>query len=272
MAAQTDFIVDQRWLGEHLRDPNLVIVDTRSAKDFWGGHLAGARHFDPFPFHAYDSSERGTAEFQSQLNWIFSALGITTRKVVVFYENDSGMRATRGAWALEWMGHPQAKILDGGLNALSGEKLVREAEPFAPAEFDGTPREDTAASLAYVVERIARTDVQIFDVRSDAEYFAERVRAKHGGTIPGSIHLDWTAGQDQRGAFKSPEALRESFEKLGLDPDAEIIPFCQGGYRAAHAYYALRLAGYRKVRNYWGSWGEWGNRDDVPIEHPRRRN
>src|SRR5690348_5786638 len=197
MVAQADFLVDARWLGEHRRDPNLVIVDTRGAKDFWAGHLAGARNFDPFPFHAYDSSERGTAEFRGQLAWIFSALGITTRNVVVFYENDSGMRATRGAWALEWMGHPAAKILDGGLKALSGEKLVREAAPFAPAEFDGTARDDTAASLAYVVERLARSDTQIFDVRSDAEYFAERVRAKHGGAIPGAIQRDWTASQDE---------------------------------------------------------------------------
>ena len=32
-----------------------------------------------------------------------------------------------------------------------------------------------------------------------------------------------------------------------------------------------RLAGYPHVRNYLGSWGEWGNRDDAPIDRPRRR-
>jgi len=271
MAAKAEFLIDARWFGEHRGDANLVLVDTRAAKDFWAGHIAGARHFDPFPFHYSDSSERGTAEFKAQLNWIFSALGITTHHIVVFYENDSGMRATRGAWALEWMGHRGAKILDGGLKALSSEKLVTEVKPFAPVQFDGVPVDDAAASLAQVVARIARRDVQIFDVRSDEEYYGERIRAKHTGTIPGSIHLDWTASQNAAGAFKSPEELLASFEKLGLNREAEIIPYCQGGYRAAHAYYALRLAGYSKVRNYWGSWGEYGNRDDTPIEHPRRK-
>lgn len=266
-----NFLIDARWLNDHRGDANLVIVDTRAAKDFWAGHISGARHFDPFPFHHSDSSERGTVEFKAQLNWIFSALGTSTRHTVIFYENDSGMRATRGAWALEWMGHRAAKILDGGLKALSSEKLVTEVKPFAPIQFDGVPVDDAAASLAQVVARIARRDVQIFDVRSDEEYYGERIRAKHTGTIPGSIHLDWTASQNEAGAFKSPEELRASFEKLGLNRDAEIIPYCQGGYRAAHAYYALKLAGYSKVRNYWGSWGEYGNRDDTPIEHPRRK-
>lgn len=271
MTHKADFLADARWFQEHRGDRDLVIVDTRAADDFWAGHLEGARHFDPFPFHCYDSSERGTGEFKGQLAWIFSALGITARKMVVFYENDSGMRAARCAWALEWMGHPNPKILDGGLKALGGEKLVTEVKPFAPAEFDGAPCDEAAASLAYVVERIGRRGVQIFDVRSDAEYYSERVRARHGGAIPGAIHQDWTASQNEAGAFKSPEELRAGFERLGLDPEAEVIAYCQGGYRAAHAYYALKLAGYAKVRNYWGSWGEWGNRDDVPIGYPRRR-
>ncbi len=113
MTSKPDFLVDARWLGEQRNDAKLVIVDTRAPKDFWAGHLTNARHFDPFPFHYSDSSERGINEFKDQLRWIFSALGITTRHTVVCYENDSGMRATRVAWALEWMGHREVKILDG---------------------------------------------------------------------------------------------------------------------------------------------------------------
>jgi thiosulfate/3-mercaptopyruvate sulfurtransferase len=271
MAHGSDFLVSAQWLREHRDDPGLVVVDTRSTDDYWKGHLEGARHFDPFPFHSYDTGAHGQAEFRAQLKWIFSTLGITTRHTVVFYENDSGMCAVRATWALEWMGHRGAKILDGGLKALGGEGLVTEVAPYSPALFDGTPRDDSAANLAYVVERIGRPGFQIFDVRSDAEYYSERVRAKHGGAVPGAIHQDWTATKDGAGAFRPPEELRAGFERLGLDPAAEIITYCQGGYRAAHVYFALRLAGYRNVRNYWASWVEWGNRDDVPIEYPRRR-
>jgi len=58
------------------------------------------------------------------------------------------------------------------------------------------------------------------------------------------------------------------YSRLGVTPDKEVIPYCQGGYRSAHTYLALRLIGFPKVRNYLGSWGEWGNRLDLPIEKP----
>ena len=37
----------------------------------------------------------------------------------------------------------------------------------------------------------------------------------------------------------------------------------------SHAYLALRLLGYPRVRNYLGSWKEWGNRTELPVEIPK---
>jgi thiosulfate/3-mercaptopyruvate sulfurtransferase len=266
-----EFLVDARWLADHRSDPNLILVDTRPPADYWAGHLEGARHFDPFPFHHSDTSEGSLREFRGQLEWIFSALGVTPAATVVFYENDSGMRATRAAWALDYMGHPRVRILDGGLKCANGPALVTPATPYAPVAFKNAVREDLIAGRGYIVERLGTAGVQIFDVRSDEEYFGERVRAKHAGAVPGAIHRDWAHSVGPDGRFKPAAQLRQEFAALGLDPQSEIIPYCQGGYRSANAYVALRLAGYPRVRNYLGSWGEWGNRDELPMEHPRRK-
>jgi thiosulfate/3-mercaptopyruvate sulfurtransferase len=56
------------------------------------------------------------------------------------------------------------------------------------------------------------------------------------------------------------------YDAAGVTPDREVVTYCQGGYRAAHAWLALRLLGFPRVRNYTGSWKEWGDRTDLPIE------
>jgi thiosulfate/3-mercaptopyruvate sulfurtransferase len=270
-ANDVELLIDSQWLAARSGDPNLTLIDTRPPAEYWAGHLERARHFDPFPFHHADTGDAAMNEVRGQLAWIFSALGITGHETVVFYESESGMRATRGAWLLEYMGHPSVRMLDGGLHQMANPKLVTTAVAVTPSNFLGTPQAAALATYQYVADHLGHPEVQIFDVRSDEEYFGERVRARRGGAIPGAIHCDWRHSLDDRGAFKPAAQLRAEFEQMGLRPEREIIPYCQGGYRSANAYYALRLAGYPRVRNYLGSWGEWGNREDLPIEKPSRR-
>ena len=110
----------------------------------------------------------------------------------------------------------------------------------------------------------------ILDTRSDSEYCGTTVRAKRAGAIPGAVHIEWTLNLGEDGTFKSASELRAIYESAGVTPDKTVISYCQGGYRAAHSYLALRLLGYPRVRNYVGSWKEWGDRGDLPIETPIR--
>ena len=126
------------------------------------------------------------------------------------------------------------------------------------------------ATWRQVYERLGRPDAAIVDTRSDAEYFGEAVRAKRGGAIPGAVHIEWKQNLEDDGRFKSREKLQSTYHDAGITADREVVTYCQGGYRAAHAYLALRILGYPRVRNYTGSWKEWGDREDLPIERPRK--
>ena len=132
-----------------------------------------------------------------------------------------------------------------------------------------SPRGATFTIARFVAEA-AGTGAIILDTRSAEEYYGELVRARRGGAVPGAVHVDWIRNLDAEGAFKPREDLRAMYEKAGVTPDREVVTYCQGGYRAAHSYLALRLLGYPRVRAYLGSWKEWGDREELPIEKPRR--
>ena len=88
------------------------------------------------------------------------------------------------------------------------------------------------------------------------------------GTVPGAVHVFWREHLDARGALRPAEEIRALYESKGVTPDKTVIPFCQGGYRSANTFLALKSLGYPRVRNYVGSWGEWGNREDSSIVIP----
>ena len=74
------------------------------------------------------------------------------------------------------------------------------------------------------------------------------------------------AERDARSAESLFRAVGQELEATYALHNCGIVTYCQGGYRAAHGYLALRLLGYPRVRNYTGSWKEWGDRTELPVE------
>ncbi len=272
------------------KSDDLILIDTRPAPDWSGGNIDGAAHFEVYGVSLNDTRPEALAAFTWMFAYLMEIRGVDYGKTVVFYENTSGFRAARGFWFLEYLGHEDVHILDGGLDAWkkAGHPVTTDAWPMAQGAQDPGPRgaksivrsrfashlkepaEERIATADYILGHLDDPDVAIHDTRSEGEYFAENVRAARGGAIPGSRHLEWTRLVGEDGAYRPAGEIRAKMEEIGCTPDKEIVPLCQGGYRSAHAYLAYRLLGYPRVRTYLGSWKEWGDRSDLPIEVPTR--
>lgn len=272
MTDARDLVVDVEWLVKHKDDPGVRLIDARTADLYDQGHIPGAISLDVYVLHWWDSTPEGLIGFRKQHEDAYGAIGVSPSDTVVFYDERSGMLAARGVWSLEVLGQARVAMLDGGLNAWTAAGLELSTEPttLPPVTYQSGWEPDTLAGVLDTLAALPDENVNILDTRTEGEYRGETVRSKHGGAIPGAVHCDWENNLGPDGRFKSAEELSKMYAGVGLAKDKPVIAYCHGGYRAANAYIALRLAGYSTVRNYFGSWGEWGNRDDLPKEIPTK--
>ena len=262
-----------KWLGVSGDTASpITVLDFRPAEEFAAGHLPGAVHLDLFGVSLIDTDPGPLDSFLWMIAHLLVSRGVSAETPVVVYDDVSGMRAARALWFIEFFGHSHAQMLDGGYSAWRREGLPVSTEAVAPKKGSWLVGrvDETLATWRDVRDRLGQAATVMLDTRSDDEYYATTVRAKRGGAIPGAVHIEWTRNLAKDGTFKRADELRAMYEAQGVTPEKEVLSYCQGGYRAAHSYVALRLLGYPRVRNYIGSWKEWGDREDLPIERPQR--
>ncbi len=262
------------WSVDELKsrlDDSLVLLDMRPPEAYSNGHIPRARSFDIFGISLIDTRPEPLKAFLWIIEHLIQSKGINQDSTVVVYDDIAGMRSARLFWFLEFFGHTDVHMLNGGLAAwqAAGFGVTRDATVPKAGNFKMSPRRELLATVEDVQANLENPCSVIIDTRSESEYTGALVRAARPGAIPGAIHLEWTNNLDPKGFFKAADDLRKMYADHGIGPEKEVIPHCHGGYRSAHTYLALRLIGYEKVRNYLGSWGEWGNRLDLPVEQPR---
>ncbi len=265
---ESEMLVSTDWLAAHLEDHSVRIVDTRKGDGPEASQIPGAVRYpaSTTPFLKNEGRVPSAERFAT----LMSEMGIGDESLVIAYDDGNNLFAARLWWALNYYGHPKVRLLDGGWDLWIAEGRAVTNAPASPHPSLFTPRIDARwiAEWEEVKAAIGKPTCGIMDVRSDKEWTgADRMGTKRGGRVPGAVHLEWRETIDQATKqFKPVSMLQRMFAQAGLSSDKKVITYCQGGIRAAHAAFALRLAGYEQVRNYERSWSEWGNREDLPIE------
>jgi len=271
-------LVDVAWLGAHLHDPKLRVIDLRwylagksGAAAYAEGHIPGAVFVD---LHHDLTGPVGPGRHPipspAQLERAMRAAGVSADTRVVVYDDAGGSVAARLWWLLSVHGHTRVHVLDGGYPAWLAAHGVTETDVpvVAPGSFAVTVSVQPPVVDRHHVESVRRRNAWVLlDAR-----VAERYRGEvepidaRPGHIPGARNAPWTDNLVD-GRFADAKTLRARYRALGVVPGTTVVCYCGSGVTACHDILALTLAriSATRVKLYEGSWSDWARDPDRPA-------
>ncbi|MFE4213808.1 sulfurtransferase [Streptomyces sp. NPDC056844] len=247
-------LLDIRW---QLGGP-----DGRAAYE--AGHLPGAVYVDLDSELAGPAGSGGRHPLPDPeaFGAVMRRAGVGQDTPVVVHDGGQGWAAARAWWLLRWTGHPDVRVLDGGLAAWDGPLTTDIPEP---AEGDFRPRPGALGLLdADGAAKLARSGL-LLDARAGERYRGEvEPIDRVGGHIPGAVSAPTTENVGEDGRFLPADALASRFSVLGADGGTQVGVYCGSGVSGAHEVLALELAGYPAAL-YAGSWSEWSSDGSRPV-------
>jgi thiosulfate/3-mercaptopyruvate sulfurtransferase len=255
-------VLDVRWQLSVAKAAGEPPFDGRAA--YGAGHVPGAVYvdLDTELAGAPGAAGRHPLPDLAAFGAAMRRAGVSAGRPVVVYDGGQGWAAARAWWLLRWTGHPDVRVLDGGLPQWRGD-LSADVPACVAGDFEPVPG---AAGLldADGAAELARSGL-LFDARAGERYRGEvEPIDRVGGHIPGAVSAPTTDNVGPDGRFLPAEELHDRFKSLGATDGTEVGVYCGSGVSGAHEVLALAVAGIEAAL-YVGSWSEWSSDPARPV-------
>lgn len=228
--ARPELLVDTDWLAQHAEDGGVRLIDCASVEAYRRAHIPGAVGLPPINPYIKDASSDAYVMPPEAFAELMGRLGVGDDTLVVTYDDNNSLLATRFWWVLRYYGHTNAKVLNGGWYKwlYEGRPVTTHAAHPEPARF--TPRTNDAilCTLDQLQQRVGVPETRILDVRSVEEYTGTNSRGnKRTGHVPGAVHLEWLdfVTRDDRRVFKPASEIKAMLEGAGIHPEQEVVTY-----------------------------------------------
>lgn len=276
-----DHIATTEWLNQNNKSKDIVIIDTREAKEYVAGHIPGAINI---PKKMYFKGKLGSIEklpsTQGQLQEMFQKAGITDESAIVFYSGGKNSvdfaDAASGLWNSWIYGLQNVALLNGGYAKWTHEKKSTSTKVPTPdaSELElETYDKKEVASINDIFEAIYDEDKQIADARVGKFYRGEDDRkdlARHG-RIPTAKLTPMIRYVKKNGDYfefldkKEAKAILYN-NGFGVALDKPMNLYCNSGHKTRGLWFVAKfLADVKDVRVYDGGIIEY-SRSNMPME------
>src|ERR1700680_4911478 len=261
MPPTDDPLVSTDWLAARLDDAKVKIIGAcyempgvlpLPSDDYLGAHIPGSVFFNVNAIADPNDSRPHMYPNAEQFARDVSALGISSGDTVVAYDSGAWVAAPRAWWMFLSFGHPQVKVLDGGL-----QKWLREGRPThsgkvipKPGKFQAKLDSSFVRSKQQLLGNLETHHEQLVDARPRPRFegtVAEPWPGRRSGHIPGSRNVPYAELFDAKtGAMRPLEELRRAFGSAGVDLAKPIVTTCGSGVSAVVLALALLRPGARR--------------------------
>ena len=274
-------IVDTAYVAEALGRGSIV-WDVRDTAAYKEGHIPGAVNVDDIGAVLKDPNREDwlpTSQVQAVLGR--AGIDLPNREVIV-YSRTGDPSAYHALTAIRHFGGKAGKVYHGGLDAwqAAGKPLAKEPSVLPPVALTLTAGNGQLLWNDEMVSRVKEGRTQIVDARTAKEFAGDDIRAIRGGHIPKAVNLPYEQNwvDPQAGvklaskqvktrdgmALKAPDELKKLY--ASLDPDKEVVVYCQSGVRASVTAAVLRDLGFKDVKMYEPSWLGYAGVLSAPAE------
>ncbi|MFD5102582.1 sulfurtransferase [Streptomyces albidochromogenes] len=258
-------------VGELTADRPPVLLDVRyqmggphGRPAYEAGHLPGAVFVDLEAELADPPGPGGRHPLPDieEFGAVMRRAGVRQDTPVVVYDGGQGWAAARAWWMLRWTGHPDVRVLDGGLAVWTGP--VETGVP-APETGDFRPVPGAVPLLdADGAAELARTGL-LLDARAGERYRGEvEPIDRVAGHIPGAVSAPTMENVGPDGRLLPASELAARFTSLGAGEGRPVGVYCGSGVSAAQQVLALEVAGIPAAL-YVGSWSHWSADGSRPV-------
>ena len=276
--AKTNLLVTPEWLGQHLNDPNLVLLHVGSKTEYFAEHIPGARFVDMDDIADSDHEKPGALMLQvppaESLRDRLANLGISDdSRVIVYYGTNWVTPATRIVFTLDLAGlGAKTSLLDGGMG-LWKERSARSRKKST------TAKKGTLVGAQYAADccrcrmgegqcrqagDLGRRRKSFIVLRRRGNTACACTRPQRTGHIAGAKSIPYTEVTTDKVVFKTPQELEAIFAKAGVKPGDTVVGYCHIGQQATGMLFAARLLGH-KVLLYDGSFEDWSAHTAYPV-------